>query len=591
MPRLTRAFLILILTAAAGVFAVSVFHSAGKPFTLDETDIALRAHLINREGAFPKGFVTGAAEALTHPPLYDFTVSVLFRWFGEREQPVRLFGIVCYLIVGLFSSLTLMRLVKPGNGTLWALGGLWAILLLNPLMIQHAMLADADTTGTALCAALLVYGWIRTDHLRSWPYVVTRLPLAAVTAAMFLFKEGTPVLLFSGLAAYRLLNREFKKLLADLVLTLGAGALLAWGIWSAYAHALGMDPARIYQSQSNLRYSLISRFAFLGKVFKALPTICRWPVFWNSAPLVAGLGLAMILRVGRFFRIKKLEPVDLLWLTGMAVWIPFLLIKPSIDMMKYQYPVYPLLFVAGIAGVMESVRSSGAERAALSVKAQAALWMAGTLLATALFIYYFRLGDYILYLFQPRGRPAWVGFIQAYFAPLAILSAVGLGVGLWRKRAIPWLLAGAFAVSLPIQAALDLRQTADYTTAESWMNYGENGLVQTAEYLSSRIRPSTLTCLRKDVRYHLEALQGLPLSKNLDPRDLFRTPASRLADLEDFLTRAPIDYVVTDPVSLLRLPEDRVNDVSSVLAGHFELDRAIGNFRIYRRKISGPRRT
>src|SRR5207244_1277616 len=91
------AFFFGALCLGAALF--SFYSSIQKPFTLDETDIAIRARMIREAG--PRGpeifFGAGNGEAIPHPPMYDYILALLFRFFGEKETTGRGFGIVCFV--------------------------------------------------------------------------------------------------------------------------------------------------------------------------------------------------------------------------------------------------------------------------------------------------------------------------------------------------------------------------------------------------------------------------------------------------------------------------------------------------------------
>jgi hypothetical protein len=592
---------LLLITAAAAVFFFSASRALDKPFSLDETDIALRAHLILTEGPFPKGFISGRAEALTHPPLYEFVMAGLFKAAGETERAARGLGAIIFLTVCILACLTLRELSR--NLTPWvrtvSITALAVTLLVNPLMIQHALLIDADTTGTALCIALFFYIFVRSRHSVGAAYLTSRLLLCLITAAMFLFKEMGPYAVMTGVSVHHLLNRSFKKFVVDLVLILGGGAALAWTLWSAYATALGMDPGRIFISQGSARYSSVISPAFLRKVLRSLPVIARWPTYWLSAPLLTFLTITLVARLITYLRTWKTETADALWIAGLAVWIPFFLFKPSIDMMKYQFPVYPILLIAAIYGAATAAAPAaglaGLQNNTTPVflstfrgRVLAGLMM---LTAVAIFVHYRGLGDYLLFLFQRADRPLWVSFVPRYHTPwITLAAAVLITSALIKKNRLAICLWSLLGIALPIQLALDWNQAkARYTTVESWMNYGEKGLKDSVDHLIRHgVRPLSIGCWRKDIQYYLERRHGIPASRVIYPDELYRTPETQLPELERFLRSGALEWIVTDPISLLKMSDARMARINAIIGRYYQISSVFGGFTIYRHRTQAP---
>lgn len=581
----------LCIVSALLIFLYCAAQALTKPFSLDETDIALRAHLILTEGLFPAGFVSGRAEALTHPPLYDFMIAGIFKLFGETEKAARGLGAVIYLTTCVFSCLTLRDLsrnLSPWVGAM-AVTALAVTLLINPLMLQHALLIDADTTGTALCVAAFFFVFVRSRNASGFGYIVSRSVLCLITAVMFLFKEMSPFAILAGVSIYHLLNRDAKKAASDLIVILAGGAALAWFAWTAYAQALGMDPARIFMSgHAGSRYSSVISPEFIKKVVRSLPTIIRWPVHWLSAPLMAFLTVSLIVRIAAILKARRPEIQDTLWAAGLAVWVPFLFFKPSIDMMKYQFPVYPILFIAsiyGAASMLDTHRQMVARflGSAHGRVAAAALIAAGAALAW----HYLLLGDYILLLFHRADRPTWSSFVSQYHIVWLMAIAAILAAGWrWRQGRLTLCLWGLLITALPIQTALNWNQSkAAYTTVESWMNYGEKGLMDTVDHLvSSGLRAGTIGCWRKDIQYYLERRYGIPALKVIYPDELYRTPEQQMPELKSFLRGGALEWIVSDRVSLLHIPEKSRLKVSEMIGQYYDMVGIFGEFKIHRHR-------
>lgn len=572
-----------ILLAAGLVMTgvLAVIPALTKPFTLDETEISTRAHFILEKG--PKTFLDGS-HYIAHPPLYEYTIAAVFRIFGESEIPARAFGLLLFVLGGVLFKWTLDELLRSEDPLLRRIASYAGILLyaVNPLLLQHSMELDADTTGTAFFTLMFVYCFVRMemrDGVRQWPM---RLGQALAIMFVFLSKEITPLLIFGGVFVYRVAGWQWKKLLQDIVAVFLPATVAAWGVWWIYCAFTGTDVMTF------LKYTLLKKTPralnaeFLGRVFVNMDRILRWPVYWMSVPFFALLAVTGVRRIVEFVQTRKTRPEDMLWMVAFAVWIPYLLVKGSIDMMKYQHPIYPL-FIAAILCTFVAVFRSRAEDIAAALRD--AWWIVPSLAAVTAVVlwYYFRIGDYLLFQWDHPNTARYKIFLNAYYRPLA--AAAGVAVILWvtgRLKFLEGLLAMSLLFCLPVNAALNLNQTGEYTTAESWSNYGESGHLETVKYIAAIARPGTAVAIRHDLQYYLEKREKVTGLKYMALRDILIT--RDLAILDRFLASGALDIVAMDRLSLLGLNEKNSGSGFALLNRHYYLDRTIGNFKIYRPK-------
>ncbi len=552
-----------------------------KPFTLDETEISLRAHFILEKG--PKTFLDGS-HYIAHPPLYEYTMAGIFRLFGESEVPARAFGLLLFVLGGVFFKWIVEELLRSEDPLLRRVASYTGVLLyaVNPLLLQHSMELDADTTGTAFFTLMFAYFFVRMemrDGVRQWPM---RLGQAFALALVFLSKEITPFLIFGGIFAYRIAGWQWKKLLQDVVAVFIPATIAAWGVWWIYCVCTGTD-VMVF-----LKYTLFKKTPravnaeFLGRVFANMDRILRWPVYWMSVPFFVLMSVTALRRFVEFLQVRKTRPEDMLWMTAFAVWIPYLLVKGSIDMMKYQHPVYPLFIAAILCGCVAVFRSRAEDIAAAL---RDAWWIVPLLAAVtaAVLWYYFRVGDYLLLQWDQPYAPRYKIFLNAYYRPLA--AAAGAAVIFWvagRLKFLEALLAASLLFCFPVNAALNLNQTGEYTTAESWMNYGESGHLETVKYLAAIARPGTAVAMRNDLQYYLERREKIGGLRFMMLRDILI--AKDLPMLDQFFASGALDIAVVDRLSLLGLNPQNSGAGFALLNRHYYLDRTIGNFKIYRPK-------
>lgn len=584
MKKLFAGFILLCVILSAWSFA----HSLNKPFTLDETDITNRAGMVVAHG--PKGpelvFGKNAGETMPHPPLYEYTIALLFRVFGETEIAARSFGVLCFALVGFFMAGIVAHLLRNEDSFIRQLGiwtgvGLYAV---SPLLIQHSILIDADGAYTFLFLNLFVYLFLKLETGFSAAYIRSRFLLTAVLVVTYLSKEYTPFFLCAAMLAYRLLNRDWKKLLTEFALVFALGAGLAWCVWLIFTHFTGIDPWIFVRQQHAHRISkfegehLILRVLYRNLTVN-LTYVLRWPVYWGSAPLHFLAAWAIGDRVVRFFKTRRLEGADYCFMTVLTIWIPYLLIKPSIDMMKYQHPVYPVMMAAALACLSKVSAPHAKELRDFFVK-HAWVFAAGAAVMALLTLYYYRIGDYILILFDPRSSARWKFFLRSYYTPFLIAPVLAVAVYMIKKKFFKLtLLFALLFLIFPVYFALDLRQTASYTTSESWLNYGEAGLRETTEYLSKRVTNDMNVFVRKDMEYYLRARYNIRPKKVYDPIYFF--DEKRLHEvMVQSLRGQPFEYLIWDKASVMANPTP--SDIGLKILSFYKKEAMFGSFFVLR---------
>jgi len=581
IPNKIALIILLIGTMVTSIIAFS--SSINKPFTLDETDITIRAHYINIKGA--ETFLDGT-QYIAHPPMYEYIVALLFKTIGEREVVLRGFGVLLYLMIGWAMVMTLGVLLK--THTLWVrqISILAAILLYvgDPLLIQHAMIIDGDTTGTAISMALFVWGFVAFERSQGVRFVLSRIALGLVIALMFWSKEITPFLVAGGVVGYRLINREWKRLGLELLLTFVGGACLGWAIWSIYCWATGVD------LMAFVEYTLIKKtrrafnLDYLGRVANRFDMIMRWPTYWASVPFYLLLVTSILWRISCFIRTRSLNAVDVCWVMGWCVWFPYLWVKPSMDMMKYQYPIYPAFLILMIYFVA-SLITERQEQIQTFLKSNRWFLPSCVMFILGMTFYYYKLGDYIYILWDKSYMERWRNFLNGYYRPLFAGLIVCLVPWIFRKYKLKESIAIlSIIMMIPIHLGLSWNQTASYTTGVSWMNYGESGHRETAQYIVNHMTPNSVVMMRKDIQYYVEDYYGVRIPKQLEYRQLFLT--RQLKGLEILFRARKPDIVVIDPIAMLGLKPELIGPAMNLFVRYFYLDKQFGTFKIYRPRQS-----
>jgi len=561
-------FLALFIVSVA---ILSFTYSIQKPYTLDEVEEARMAEKINKMG--PATFFHtegGGNEDLSHPLLYSYTNAVFYRLFGPGEISFRGYGVVFFML-SLAVLILFVReafksekhLVRPAA----ALAGL--IYIINPLLIQHSMLLNADNNISAFAILLYVYFFYKFEDADEKYFIKNRIILACLVAFNFMCKEVTPIFLMASVIAYRLIRRELKKFIADLFLNIALGLLIFWGVWSMYCLTTGTDILAFIKFTAMKKSKSITA-GFLIRQLGHFFTLMKWPFYWAGASLFILVTINILRRAGSYIRTKGLSVrEDFPILASVFMFTPFIFIKPSIDMMKYQYPAFPVFIFCVVFFLIKDLRLDD-----IADKAGMKFYIAAAILMPLLGFWYFAVGDYILSIWN-KMQPL---FYLKYYVPLA--AVIGLSVAALKKFGVfRAALLGTVFMIFPVNIGLNLNQTRDYTTSECWLNYGERGLSETVQYLKDRVKPGMLIYCRNDIGYYL----NYRYNTNVDYREtawLFRG-----ADINKVAGafREDIVYFVFDKISSFVKTNKLVFDI---LGNDFFVEKQFGDFVVLRSKRS-----
>lgn len=566
-----------------GVLAASAFASAHaglfKPFTLDETDITERAWLLNTRGIEP--FLKGE-HYWAHPPLYEYVVAWITRAAGsDAEWLLRGFGLAVFAgVMALIGWVLRFVLREEAAATRRAAGVVaLSLCLSSPYLVQHSLLIDADTTGTVFFLTLLLWGFVRFEGWSGVRFAASRLALAVIFALLFWSKEVTPIPAAAGFLLYRVLRGQWKRMIIDAALVFGLGTVLAWGVWLVYCTQTGVEPMTF------IRYTLMKKTPrvfdprHLTQVARDIERILRWPIYWATAPFLVWAVMSSWKGVVRVWR-KRAEPLDAAWVVGWTIFLPYIFAKPTIDMMKYQHPVLALWIPVMAADWARAFRPAPGCRHLWSPSGRIWWWMLAAIVILG--AYYYRIGDYLLWAWDPAATPRFREFIIRYYAPLAVVLVAGIGITAARRGSVgAFVLAACLATTASIGTALHWRQTASYTTTESWMNYGEGGFRETLDYLKARLKDGDAAIMRKDFHYYLKAREGIRI-QNLATRDVFltRDPVT----LVKLFGSGRVRYVVIDKIEFIGLRPEHFGTAMKAFEHFYVPTLKTKNFTVYRHR-------
>ncbi|MFA6636246.1 MAG: glycosyltransferase family 39 protein [Candidatus Omnitrophota bacterium] len=579
-PEILRRHIFWIFIFMAAVTAASLsFNSViEQPFNLDEVEESTMGRKFSRIG--PRTFldVPEGGQQISHPLLYTFSHAAVQKVFGSGEAPLRIYGVFHYLASLLLVFLIARKLM--GTDTFEGRAGIAVsgiLFISNPLLVQHSVIINADNNILTTMMLVFVYFFVSYEKTSSngpRNLVISRLKLGIIFALCLWSKIIAPVLMLAGIIFCRLFGRRPDKLLADILGIAVFGTALFWSTWYVYCFLTGTDVLAFVEFTLIGKGSIAFSARNIDIIGRTLLTSFRWPVYWVSAPFFVLIAAFTAERIYRFIKDKKSGLIDMILSAALFIWIPYQFFKPSMDMMKYQYPAYPVFFIIVGYAISKLVGRAGRGNIFFWGKASA-LFIPACML---LFYHYFKLGDYLLALWRPMSSFLNGHFLVYYYFP--VLLAVILVLMASRKGAR----AANTAVTLVIfvvviNSALLVNQAkADYITAEVYQNYGERGFKETVEYLKDRVRPETVVASRADIAYYLKK-GGTSFKDSTATTALMRI--STVNDLRYAFSDPDLGYVILDQViSPVRFGQERM----AILSEYFKLERQIGSFYIFRKK-------
>jgi hypothetical protein len=571
--------ILFAIVASAVVFTciITFLPILDKPFNLDEPEEAVMGWKMASVG--PKTFIPqsegGEGMSVTHSLLYTFSHALVQRIFGHSEFPLRVYGLAHYLISFVFLMLILNEIIKGERVfKMWGVAAGSALYLLNPLLIQHSVVVNTDNNILTTAILIFVYFFARFEKKKN--LISARLVLALLLAVCFWAKEVTPAFLVFGMLMYRVLERDKRQFLLDFFWLSVLGVLLFWFTWWLYCFFTKTDVLGF------VKFTLIgkSREAFSYKFIRHIPSTWlvrwRWPIYWVSAPFFISVFILIVSRARSFIRTGKVHIIDSILLMTFFMWTPYYFFKPNMDMMKYQYPSYPLLIVLIAWFFVELVRKSPTAISFIMNTKKAVFIF---IFLVALTFYYYQVGDYMLFLWTPLYKHLNYHFFPYYYLPL-VTTLLIICIALRGPRVYNNLILAVIFFVVPINAGLDLNQAmAKYNTGEVYLNYGESGFSDTVDYLAKLVKDGDNTVMRHDLYYYLTVRRGIKIEQNIVPETLLGGADQN--KLDSILAQLPLKYVVFHKLlKFIPLPKESFY----TLGKYYFFKKRIGDFYIYEKK-------
>lgn len=560
---------ILALTALFFFTVTILSFNIHKPLNLDETDFAIGAHGLMNDPAF---FSKTPELGLWHPPMYMYMLSGAFKVLGETTEVARGLGFIFYVSTFIFIMLICKELFEPKDRRIVSLiaGGLY---LINPVLTQFSLLIDVDGGLLTLLMAIFCYFFIRFSKDEMGPKRLVILGIIFGTA--MLAKFTTPPLIMPVIFLFYALSREYKRAFLNSFLIFFVGMIFFWTIWYLYCKIFDVQLLFPFKYTFSTKWGQ-GGLALTQQKIASIAISLKFLFYWVTPGFAIAMLFVTVDRIRAIIKNKATERIDFLMILGVLVFLFYFYYFPRAAMMKYQCVFYPY-FIIIIAGFLYKavIKNSEINKREIIII---------SVFAVGAFAYYFTLfPDMVLWLMY--GKEAISGPLKShygsvltlYLVPFLVLPLIFLFF--LKKRSFYYsVVVTFFLLTFVIQITQNIKQTADYTTANSWNNYGERGQAEAIDYLNKRLPAKGYSILRKDIAYYVRRRRGGSPTREYIYNSIFRQPKREgLEELRRIVSERSIEYVQVDTALPLRYCFD-------LLKADFDLDKQFYNFFIFKKK-------
>lgn len=535
---------LLIILGIVSTYLILVIPQIHKLFVGDEVDFVRAAEGIVTTG---KPIYTGANNktyiGLWHPTLYVNILALSFRFFGVHEWSARIVSVAFTLLTLLVVYLITKHLNLSNFSKVLAI----FIFLLNPLIVQGSILVDIDNSALMFFITLFVYAYLKLDK------TMKNLFLLAILFAITLWaKISTPPVLILGILIYHALNREYRDALLESTLIGFIGCFLFLITWFSYCAFLDLPfpqpfihNIRYLSHGDALHYILTHLWGFKNILFWATPFF-----------LLLMLAISQS-RIKFYCKNRKLIAVDFLVIVGLLIFFEYLIVGSyqTADFPRYFIPMMPFFSIAS-AYYFEKVREL--ERRDLHALVLVSvitvvyllLWSSDPLLVDRVIF-----NEKSLHKIAEETAVVTAQYIIPFVISYIILKILRVRNAFILSIAVPLLLCSIYINAIQVRA--------DYNT--NYL-YGERGMKNTIDYLSSRVNSSDIVIARKDVAYYLEV------------REFYRLPKTP-KEFEELMNKKHIEYIVVNKEGYFTTL--KYANVLRLIDSTCELDKEFGDFKIY----------
>jgi 4-amino-4-deoxy-L-arabinose transferase-like glycosyltransferase len=534
-----------------GLFIISYFvlviPQIQKLFIADEIDFVKTAHGIATTGMpIYMGSGNNIQMGLWHPTLYSNLLAASFKIFGVHEWSARMVSVLFTLLTLLVIYLIMKHLAFSNFSKELAI----LIFLFNPLIVQGSLLIDIDNSILMFFIALFVYAYLKLD--REKPKNLLLLGILFATALWA--KIPTPPVLILSILIFHTLNREYKRGLLESLVIGVVGGIIFLATWILYCNLFDLPFLQPFMHNigyvgvgtNEIHFLLTHLWGFKNILFWATP-------FFILLILVVSLNRAKI-----YHKNRKLEAIDFLIIVGLLIFLEYLIVgsHQAADFPRYFIPMMPLFSVV-FAGYFERVKEltrkdlNAVVFVSMIIIAHSILVLKDPLLIDRIIF-----NTASIYKIAEETAVVTVLYFLPFVISYAIFRALKVKNAFMLSIILPLLICGVYIDAIQVKA--------DYATCYF---YGERGMIETIDYLSSHIDNSDAVIARKDVVYYLAVKEFYRLPEN--PEEL-----ERLIDSKD------VEYIIINKYGYFTML--KYVEVFELIGSKCKLEKEFLDFKIYR---------
>jgi hypothetical protein len=547
-----------IILASLLYIIVAIF-SINKPLTLDQANpVAENAGAIAHFGFDALGSKNIHYE-IAHPTLHQHLLATVFRIFGETTFSARLLGVICF--IGVLSLIMLLSIqIYQGNKGI-IIGGIASIIYsINPFIIQNSLVVDQETTILPITLLIFFYIIFRKNFIFN---SIAIIELSASLALCIWAKDITPYFMIIALFPFLWLYRGFRNAITVTLQITFIGTAIFFVTWILYCFVTKI-PVFSFIEFSILNKAVNPDFHIGRSITQGIWKLINFTGRWVTPALLILLALAASSRILQLKRERfTLKQNDYLWFYVGLYWIITNLYMYNIP--RYQYPLYSIAVILIGEHLYTSLCEIKRRNIIISI-------LFGLIIA----------GIMALVFEDPVLQKADIGY-KKYVLFMVILPMLIILI-LNKYNGILFLsyenIIMVFSCLLiASNVSLNIKQTRPYTTAVSWNEYGEEGFMDTLEYLKINLGAS-IPVIRKDFAYYLSIDQPnreyMYVYTNIFRRDNLKNVNS-IYNIQSKLLTEKIKYIVLDQHA-------NPATAKNIISPYFDYVQRFGDFTVYRKK-------
>ncbi len=244
------------------LFVLLVTVQSSKKFVLDEVDFPILSKSISDHFApiYYRGEANSSHLGIYHPTLYANALGLFVKIFGFSEITVRMFGVLCALLVFFFAIKISIKLFPQWDkSTVLAVFGL--MFLLNPYTLANVTLPDIDQTVLPIVLIVHMYLCLRkADYDGKRKISVKDILILAMSFAFALWAKMTLPLILPAisLVIFCIFNNGITRSIKIVLLYSLIGTVIFLVTYSIYCFVLNLP---LMYTFNFLMFSLSSKSA------------------------------------------------------------------------------------------------------------------------------------------------------------------------------------------------------------------------------------------------------------------------------------------------------------------------------------------